>query len=437
MKYFVIQDGGPAPLALVRTDGDREQELAGTGEWADSALLTAPEPGWTVTETGEHEFYDHVYEAMREARAGLPCVAVLSSTYRVDEFVAVSAVLRRRDGVEEWLGRDNVWQTGDPGGTIRLPISEEELGRHQWTAARPSWFVLHEPDGRVHAVVRKIPSAEEAFTRDLRWEPSDLLAHTRLRVEEVHEHAAREARAAVEVAVRGRRHRGWTRYFALWDGNESEPRQLHSVVRRTAPGTEEIHTGRGGWQPTRVLRHLEDTRFKALPVSEDEAGAIVAAKPARRCFRVLSAEGPRLPFAVVRVDGEHEEAFTRDLVWGPSTLLAEVREHRGRWVEELSPGTSADHAAYRLALAQRRRWQSDEWRGPRYHAIFTDVLQALDLTNAIALVQGDSWEEYAYRRGAWERCSLLRGVSNGGNTYDELPISPDEAERLMALLDAR
>ncbi|MDX3661971.1 hypothetical protein PV646_32120 [Streptomyces sp. ID05-26A] len=437
MKYFVIQDGGPAPLALVRTDGDREQKLAGTGEWADSALLAAPEPGWTVTETAAHEFYDHVYEAMREARAGLPCVAVLSSTYRVDEFVTVTAVLRRRDGVEEWLGRDNVWQPGDPGGTIRLPISEEELGRHQWTAARPSWFVLHESNDRVRAVVRKIPSAEEAFTRELRWEPSDLLGRTGLRVEEVHEYAAKDARMAIEVAVRGRRHRGLTRYFALWDGKESEPRYLHSVIRRTALGAEEVHTGRGGWQPTRVLRRLEDTLLKALPVSEEEAGVIIAAEPARRCFRVLSVEGPHLPFAVVRVDGEHEEAFTRDLVWGPSTLLADVREHRGRWVEELSPGESADHAAYRLALAQRRLWQSHEWQGPRYHAIFTDICQALELTNAIALVEGDTWEEYVYRRGEWTRCSLLRGVSNGGNTYEELPISPDEARRLMELLDAR
>ncbi|MGW6444344.1 hypothetical protein [Lentzea sp. NPDC055074] len=421
----------------MRTDGDREQKLVGTGEWAGSALLAAPEPGWTVTETAAHEFYDHVYEAMREARAGLACVAVLSSTYRVDEFVYVSAVLRRRDGVEEWLGRDNVWRTGDPGGTIRLPIGEEELGRHLWTAARPSWFVLHEPNDRVRAVVRKIPSAEEAFTRELSWEPSDLLGHTGLRVEEVDEYAARDARAAIEVAVRGRRHGGWTRYFALWDGNEAEPRHLHSVIRRTALGAEEIHTGRGGWQPTRVLRRLEDTLHKALPVSEEEAGAIIAAKPARRRFRVLSVEGPHLPFAVVQVDGEHEEAFTRDLVWGPSTLLAEVREHRGRWVEELSPGTSADNAAYRLALAQRRLWQRHEWQGPRYHAIFTDIRKALDLTNAIALVEGDAWEEYQYRRGEWTRCSLLRGVGNGGNTYEELPVSPDEARRLMELLDAR
>lgn len=191
---------------------------------------------------------------------------------------------------------------------------------------RPSWFVLHDRLDHPYAVVRKTPSTEAVFTRGLRWEPSDLLGRTDLRIEEVgHESQAGEARAAIEIAVRTQRQRGWPRYFALWKKTEFEPRHLHSVLRRMRLGGEEIHTG------------------------------------------------------------------PSDLVWGPSTLLAEVAHHRGRWVEELSSDESADIAAHYLALAQRRLWQSHRWQGPRYHAIFTDIRQALDLANAIAPVRGDSW----------------------------------------------
>ncbi|MCR3751146.1 hypothetical protein [Lentzea californiensis] len=383
------------------------------------------------------------YEAMRAERAGLPCVAVFASTHRIDEMVGVRAVMRRRDGAEEWLDTDNVWRAEERNleGEVWLPVSEEELDRLQWTAARPSWFVLHDRLDHPYAVVRKIPSAEEAFTRDLRWEPSDLLGRTDLRIEEVaYEFEAGEARAAIEIAVRSQRQRGWPRYFALWKKTEFEPHHLHSVLRRTRLGREEIHTGRSGWVPSRVLRRMEKEDYsndRALPVSEEEVETIIAGKSARRCFRVLSVEGPNLPFAVVRVNGEHEEAFTRDLVWGPSTLLAEVADHRGRWVEELPPDATGDGAAYDLAFAQRQLWQRHRWQGSSYFAIFSDVVNALDLANAFALVKGDSWEEYAYRDGAWKRCSLLRDISRGSWSHEELPISPDEAERLKEILDSR
>jgi len=389
----------------------------------------------------KHE--DRVYAAMRAERAGLPCVAVFASTYRLDELINVTAVMRRRDGAEEWLDQENVWRAGerDLGGEVWLPITEEELDRLQWIAARPAWFVLRDRRDHPYAVVRKIPSAEEAFTRDLRWEPSDLLGRTDLRIEEVaYESDAGEARAAIEIAVRTQRHRGWPRYFALWKWTEFEPSHLHSVLRRTRLGGEEIHTGHSGWVPSRVLRRMEKedySSYRALPVSEEEAETIIAGKPAQRCFQVLSVEGPNLPFAVVRANGEHEEAFTRELVWGPSALLAEVAAHRGRWVEELPADATGDLAAYHLALAQRRLWQRLHWKGAEYFAIFSNVVDALDLANAFALVQGDSWEEYAYRKGVWERCSLLRDISRGSWSDVELPISPDEAERLKKILDNR
>ncbi|MFD4673956.1 hypothetical protein ACFWNN_29850 [Lentzea sp. NPDC058450] len=211
------------------------------------------------------------------------------------------------------------------------------------------------------------------------------------------------------------------------------------AVIRTGMRGEQIHVGPAGWVRSGMLQYLKrvDTSDAARRVTEEEAEAVIAARPARRCFRVLSAEGPHLPFAVVAVDGEHERAFTRELAWSASELLAGLAGRSGLRVEEVSQETSADLEAFKLAFAHRTFQRDHVWEPGSYHAIFTSVEGALDLANAIALVRGDSWQEYAYRRGEWERCSLLRGISNGGNTYEELPISPDEARWLMARLDER
>ena len=211
------------------------------------------------------------------------------------------------------------------------------------------------------------------------------------------------------------------------------------AVIRTGMRGEQIHVGPAGWVRSGMLQHLKrvDMPAAARQVTEEEAEAVIAARPARRCFRVLSVEGPHLPYAVVALDGEHERAFTRELAWGASELLAGLAGRSGLRVEEASQWASADDEAFKLAFAHRTFQQEHVWEPGSFHAIFTSVQGALDLANAIALVRGDSWEEYAYRKGEWERCSLLRGISNGGNSYEELPISPDEARLLMERLDRR
>ena len=449
VKYFVVRDGGPLPRALVRVDGDREQELAGTGEWVGSALLAAPEPAWTVTEVESHAFYDHVYEAMREARAGLPCVAVLSTTFRVDEFLNVTAVMRRRDGVQEWLGRhltpDNVWRAGKRAyrGSLWLPISEEELERHRWAAIWPSWFVVREESGRLHAVVRKIPSAEEAFTRDLRWVASDLLGREDLRVEELDRADSGRALEEIELEVHRERlrARGGPEYFTVENGI-FDPRGVFCVIRRTGTG-EEVHTG-AGWAPSELLTEVEQRKrvfYRHRAVSAEEAGAVIAGRSGRRCFLLLDAPGELpLPLAVVRVDGDREQAFTRDLVWAPSDLLARVAEQPGVRVEEVPAGFEVNHA-FTMAKRIRHERQRTAWPhdGHRYHAFFRDRAAALDLANLDHLHRTGHLGDAEYRGdGEWRSTRWsLEDYDRGTRDGEHLPVSPDEARWLTGLLDDR
>ena len=447
MKYFVVQDGGRLPCALVRVDGDREQQLVGTGEWVASALLAAPEPAWTVTEVGSHAFYDHVYEAMREARAGLPCVAVISTTFRVDEFVNVTAVMRRRDGVEEWLGHhltpDNVWRAGKRAyrGSLWLPISEEELVRHQWAAIRPSWFVVREESGRLHAVVRKIPSAEEAFTRDLRWVPSDLLGRDDLRVEELDRVDSGRALEEIELEVRRERLRGGPEHFTVEDRTFGS-RGVLCVIRRTG-SVEEVHTGASGWAPSELLAEVEQRKrhYRHRAVSAEEAEAVIAGRSGRRCFLLLDAPGELpLPLAVVRVDGDREEAFTRDLVWTPSDLMARVARRPGVRVEEVLPGFEVNHA-FMMASRIRHERQRTAWPqdGHRYYAFFRDRAAALDLANLDHLHRtGRLGDDEYHGDGEWRSTRwALEDYDRGTRDGEYLPVSPDEARWLTGLLDDR
>ena len=145
---------------------------------------------------------------------------------------------------------------------------------------------------------------------------------------------------------------------------------------------------------------------------------------------------PRGP--VVRVHGEHEEAFTRDLVWGPSDLLGGLAG--GLRVEELPRGSNGNSDAYWLAMKLRKRWRA-EWPGRYwYYAIFADQTAALDLANAHALVRtnaADDSDEHSFRDGEWSCSSVRRDIGRGKSDDEYLPISPDEAQRLMELRGGR
>ncbi|WP_394621043.1 hypothetical protein JNUCC0626_18690 [Lentzea sp. JNUCC 0626] len=222
------------------------------------------------------------------------------------------------------------------------------------------------------------------------------------------------------------------KYFVVRDFDSD----VRAVVR-TGIGGEQIHVGPAGWVRSVMLRYLELTRTPgwARQVTEEEAEAVIAARPARRCFLVWSAEPSHVPFAVVRLDGEREEAYTRELAWGPSDLLAGVAGRSELQVQEQLP-TSSNTEAYLLALRYREHLQEHVWKGILYHAIFHDTGQALDLANVVRLVKRDTWKEYEYYGGdEWRPIEWLRSISTGGSAYEHLPISPDEARRLMAHLD--
>ena len=438
MKYFVIEERGRR--VLVRADRRVEEEFTREGVWVKSARTDLR------GEVGAYEFYDHVHEIVSGLRAGLPCVAVFSSSYRIDELINVAAVMRRRHGVEEWLGRDNVWRAEhrDLDGEVWLPVSEEEVERLQWTAAMPDWFVVHDGGAYPYAVVRTIPSAEEAFTRELRWERSDLLGREDLRVEACGKVIPYDARAAIEIGVRTEWQRavGGTEYFTLWDKSSFEPRGFSSAIRRTS-AREELYVGRRGWVRSMMIRDVESGEFPfcwLLPVTARECEEIIARRSGRRGYQVYL-DGDRLPLAVVRVDGDQEEAFAGNLVWEPSDWLGKVAADPDLRAEELLPNWTPESAAFRLATSVRRRLQRTAWQGGHwYYAIFPNRTPVFELVDAHGLVRTnagtDSYEQ-AYLDGAWRPTSALDKLRTGDSYDEELPISPDEAQRLMKLLDDR
>lgn len=180
--------------------------------------------------------------------------------------------------------------------------------------------------------------------------------------------------------------------------------------------------------------------YRPLPVSGQEAEAIIARQVAPRCFLVLDEEDGRdLPVAVVRVHGEREEAFTRDLLgWGPAELLNGLGG--GLRVEELPPGTNGNSQAYSLSMKLRKRRRA-EWAGPHwYYALFKNPVAALDLANAHALVRtraADDSDEHSYRDGAWSYSWMREDIRRDRSNDECVPISPDEAQRLMKRLQLR
>lgn len=125
--------------------------------------------------------------------------------------------------------------------------------------------------------------------------------------------------------LKGQHLLGGPEYFALWSRAKIELKDFLSVIRRTEAG-EEVHVGRSGWVPSGLAGEVERGEFSSyrpLPVTAEEAEAIIARQTGRRLFVILNdTDGRDLPVAVVRVHGEREEAFTRDLVWDRPTAEA-------------------------------------------------------------------------------------------------------------------
>lgn len=253
--------------------------------------------------------------------------------------------------------------------------------------------------------------------RDLRWEPSDLLGRDDLRVEELScLGAAYDPRAAIEIGVRAERlrARGGPEYFTLWPRAYIDPEQLSCVIRRT-PAGEEVHVGHGEWVRSRMLDEVEGDLYpfyRALPITAEEAEEILAHRSDLRCYHVLSGND------------------TRDVPFADESALR---------VQEFLPNWTPDDAAFRMARAVRRRRRDIEWQGEHwYFASFPDDVTALDLANARQLVRtdaGDTCRERVCHHGEWTGSSVLDDICRGKSDDEYLPISPDEARKLMARLD--
>ncbi|WP_328452411.1 hypothetical protein [Amycolatopsis sp. NBC_00438] len=76
------------------------------------------------------------------------------------------------------------------------------------------------------------------------------------------------------------------------------------------------------------------------------------------------------------------------------------------------------------------------WQG-HYHGVFRTFADGLDVRRAHALIRGrDSARAERYAgRGRWEPTTLLRSLETADSSDEDLPVSPEEAEMLMRLLD--
>jgi len=274
VQYHIIHAGTGVPHAVVRGQVDRgqrsEEAFTRDLEWVKTDLLSQVpvQQHWTADEVSLDDGLRHAFlialrvrqEWQRTEWVGeYEYFAVLKSER--DELMrhAVSALVRRRAGTQELLGADGAWQVTEQRLTEMtcLPISEAEHDRLRWTVAKTRWFVLTTvPKRRLFvrtktepypvAVIRMIPAAEEAYTRNPRWEPSDLLGQSGLRVEEVSdERRADEHRFAIQTGVREARQRtewaGEYEYFMITPG----PLPRFDIAQTSSRGSPRRSRGRG------------------------------------------------------------------------------------------------------------------------------------------------------------------------------------------------
>ncbi|MFJ1768282.1 hypothetical protein ACIOD2_48755 [Amycolatopsis sp. NPDC088138] len=433
MSYHVIRDGSAVPSAVVNVV--RESAKAFT---RDLAWVPADLPGATAEECGYEDFEQYLYAIARHAREELQRTewrgeyeyfVHLESASCADTLKPPEALVRCREGVRERLGADGTWRAAeDPPGTVSLPVTEAEHDRLRWRVAAPQWSVARDDLSYPVAVVRRIPAFAEAYTRNLRWEP----VPPGLRLEEIRESQAGDLLFALTTGVRQARRTGTVEYFGILPGRSTsiDLDDVFSVVRRDN-GVEEVYVRDGLWVRSDRLR---DDWHRNLPLGAEEVERITARLPRSRCF--LVDDGRAFPRAVVHLDDGTERAFGRDLAWTASGLLAEVAEHPYWTVEEADPDTEVTHA-FLLARRVRQFKQRHVWQGAAYHGVFRTCADGLDVRRAHTLIRGShSMEAERYTGGGrWEPTTLLRSLETGGWSDEELPVSWEEAEMIMKLLD--
>ncbi|SDJ00090.1 hypothetical protein SAMN04488074_101247 [Lentzea albidocapillata subsp. violacea] len=156
-------------------------------------------------------------------------------------------------------------------------------------------------------------------------------------------------------------------------------------------------------------------------------------------YVVVHVEGQRLPFAVVRLTGEAEEAFTHDLRWDPSDLLSRVPSEPDWQARDANVGHANGFLVEMVKTIRARTYES-ELTDYTYYASFKKAIGVLDLTTVDRLIrrpEGEVEEEYAGHE-TWEPSDKLHRIDFGHDVHEEhIALSLTEAAYVKRLVDAQ
>jgi hypothetical protein len=253
------------------------------------------------------------------------------------------------------------------------------------------------------AVVRQTGAVEEAFTHNLRWEPSDLLG----RVPAEPRWTARPANVGyangflVELVqvIRARQHLSeFTdyKYFAVFRDTMDvlDLSLAYMLVRRPEFYGDEEYAGHHMWEACDKLHDIdrgEDMRQEYVAISAAEAGELTERIDATWENDILRHYVTTIngnPFSVVGVPRNPESSvgpimFTSDGEFVPGDLLSQIADEPNAAAEEVSLSYAI---AVLAALVQFHREQKkDELTGG--YAVFRRRVDVLDIDSAHALVR--------------------------------------------------
>lgn len=264
-------------------------------------------------------------------------------------------------------------------------------------------FPAEEPEpGCPLAVVRvDDDGTEQAFTRELRWEPSSTRLKRLFR------------RDSWEVDA------DWAHVFMV---------DIVEQIRRIRYGEPDRHFE---WD-TRGVWGARDT----LPDIGFAAGEAVLVRRAPAPFRWFVPEPGRGGGVLLRVaeDGTAHR-FTLDLRWEPSN-------GPDPGLPELEEGTAMVRIAD-VVERVRESWQRDGWPGRAYFAIFKQDRHVTDLANALHVVRSDGGPDShfgdSFSIGSdWSPTRTLREFAMGSDFgVIKIPIAEPEAEHLVEVIRKR
>ncbi|MDX8142311.1 hypothetical protein SK854_09320 [Lentzea sp. BCCO 10_0061] len=279
-------------------------------------------------------------------------------------------------------------------------------------------IILVEGQGLPLAVVRLTGAVEEAFTHDLRWEPSDLLG----RVPSEPDWTVRDVGVSdangflVEMirTIRSRDHESELtdyKYYASFKDalGVLDLAEADRLLRRPDGGAEEEYAGHQTWEPSEKLHRIDsglDKPEEYVALSLVEAASVkrlIDAHWDQGCTHhvVLVDKRPVAVVTQVAKDPDSELAFTGDPEPQPSRLLAQATREPRMDAVRTSMATAVETMA-RLSLKWRTEVRAGETAG---YAVFHRLTDVLDLDSAHDVVP-EAQGEFAVPLNASEKARL-------------------------------